>query len=313
MMAQPDALDNLRQFGWYTEASHPTLHPQTIPDIVYWPVHLRHEVSLIHAAQSMAAAALSAQGSRIVLALEDNGLPQAAAAAASFEGHVKDWFGQVPGTTSPEVVSLSRHAAKQDNSTDFPVQPWKIATRFYGMQLPVALLSDLKITNLDWSKRYDVEVLRSALAANVGRLLTPLIVWPHLHSILAREPDAHVMTLGGEDKKPLWRQRDFYYGGRVSSLFLPRVTLDRNKPAELQWPVASDTLQTLQNARRGDWNDRNHPFRWIIEQGYCLRGSIIGNSYSLPTSWDELEPRLAEPQTLQHIASAIHAFMSHQE
>src|SRR5881394_888311 len=109
-------LDKLRQHGWCTEYGDGTLQPQDIPDIVYWPVHLRHEVSLIHAAQSVAAAALSALGSKVVLALEDNGLRQAPAAAASFEGHVQDWFGQVSGAIAPEVVSLSLQYNKQEDN-----------------------------------------------------------------------------------------------------------------------------------------------------------------------------------------------------
>lgn len=291
-------LQVLEGAGWRVGPAH----SDATPDLIYWPVHLRHEATAIHFVQSIVAARFSALGCPVVLALEDIGLEEDLAAAQAFEEQVNVWFGLVDGSRKPEVDSL------RDFANTRGIDYWPTATNFFGQQSSDRILTGLKIAMP--SEGLTPDAFRELVAGNMSRIITPLYVWPHISALLASRPDANrIVTLGGQDKDRLWAMFGDASVGRLSH---PQNILPQTHLPALTWQHPEDIVTTLQHAREiGNtaggiaWNNPTHPFRWMIEQVVLLGSKLTGRA-NFAVDWEAVEQQFARPEAdLTALSSAL--------
>lgn len=209
------ALDTLRVvfgFGWEQGSFE---HRDEFA--VYWPVTLR-EPTPIHAVQTFAAAVLQRFGGKIKLCLDDFGTTTTT--VQTFRAAVERWMKKVHGNyRAIEVVTFSEVMKHETES-------WQILEQWLG-RTNDRVRKILEVSKILETDSHDGAVASALSARKPRRLLTPATVWGVLASVLANELSASsVITLGGEDEKPLWkawRNNILKEAEHVGHLYIPRL------------------------------------------------------------------------------------------
>ncbi|HEU4423399.1 MAG TPA: hypothetical protein VFR67_12785 [Pilimelia sp.] len=275
-----------RRFGW--EFS-PAADVQT-PSLLFWPVRLRDTSSLIHTAQALVAAALSARGVEPIVCLDDLGLAGRERLTANFARDVRRWFARISGATAPTIVSLQDYVDGVDVFTGAPdpalmlrpTRPWAVARELFGERNP-SLYSILVATKIlpnipvEQLPEESGTVMQALLSKKANRLLTPLTVWSYLNRLLVERPSASVLTLGGYDERPFWELwRDvFDYG--VNQLYNPQAESLTNESLMLRWQNARELADHLRQARSmPDWDGERRYLHWLVQNALLLPVYLTG-------------------------------------
>ena len=313
-----------RRFGW----EHVWSPDARSPYLVFWPVRLRTGPNVIHMAQALVAAALSARNARVVVCLDDFAVPEREARAREFGDAVAWWFSRIPDATPPEIRSLSDFIAmREDPETGAgpegmlrPTRPWEIARELYGDRNPsvfrvlvaAKILPDIPLDEL--SENLPV-ILQALQRKNADRLLTPLTLFSFLQSLLNDRPTGSVVTLGGLDERALWELWRDTFDHDVNQVYNPRLISLGHDSLIVRWADAAGLRDHLEVARGlPGWDRQGGYFHWLIQNALLLPLYLSGTT--LPRigdyrmdSWAAAQAALnGSPAVLEPIAEQISAF-----
>jgi hypothetical protein len=258
---------------------------QGIGDVlVYWPVRLRPPTP-IHAVQSFVAAALQKAGATVVLCVDDLGNIDG---ENDFYFRVQQWFGAVGGDATrlknDRLLFSEVLSKEQANDTWCLVQTWLGETKWHlDNVLKVSKLLDTSVSSLD-----------QLLQKRPRRLLTPALVWTCLLHIYQQRPKMRILTLGGNDERPLWeawRELAKISTASVGHLYAPelreaqqdgtRSTLHMST-RDIGWSARQDIektlLQDLESSGAAD--GLGAPISLSRLFGWCLNGCVCLPTFS---------------------------------
>ncbi|WP_433291378.1 hypothetical protein ACQP2F_25325 [Actinoplanes sp. CA-030573] len=269
------ATDLLRQLGerfdWRLERpAHPA------PALLFWPVRLRPP-SIIHMVQALAAAALSSHGVRVVLALDDIG-NQPPTVRADFEERVGEWFARIPEAQSPDVISLRSWIEEQEQRPprlrSRPTRPWAVLQEYYGQHKPSAyetLRAAKIVPDIEPDEESAALILESLKTRGAQRLLTAPAVWSLFNDLLLGWQPSEVMTLAGEDERPLWRHRHTVTGEPTRHLYHPRIVNLSQDSGLIRWDHYSDLHAYIDRAvGQENWRRENRYMPWLVRHAFLL-------------------------------------------
>jgi hypothetical protein len=274
----------LRQLEWRFNWGIEWTGEEQAPTLLFWPVRLRPQASLIHAVQALAAGALAKRGVRLVVCLDDVGLSHRHEYAVRFRTAVVRWMRRIDPGAEPGFSSLadfiddrSRRSGSTDPETLLrPVDPWQVAQAFYGQRNPslYSVLAAMKVVPnvpLHDLEQHAATIVHALLSKDANRLLTPLTIWSFLHQILCTEATPNVMTLGGRDERLFWQQwRDTFHLG-VNQLYNPHIKSLTNKSEMISWAGVEYLWQHLARAcRLPGWDQDGRYIPWLLQNGLLL-------------------------------------------
>jgi hypothetical protein len=321
-----DCLDLLRQldrrFQWGRSwAADKRPEP---PELLFWPVRLRaSKPSVIHMAQALAAAAISARRVHVIACLDDYGTADLPDSRERFERAVRRWFRQVPDSVEPEVVSLREEIERTEirgTGTDGmvrPTHPWDVAREVYGERNP-SLLSVLVASKVvpdvptDRLMDHAPVILRALASQSARRLLTPLTLWSYLHRLLPRWPAARVITLGGREESSFWELWHSSFDHPINQLYNPYIKSLTNESLMVRWSTPDELRSYLdQRLAAGDGEEEGQYFHWLIQNAFLLPSYLAGQP--LPVvhgvrldSWPSILASVkADPSTLDLVVERV--------
>jgi hypothetical protein len=274
----------LRQLEWRFNWGIEWTGDEQAPTLLFWPVRLRPQASLIHAVQALAAGALAKRGVRLVVCLDDVGLSHRHEYAERFRTAIVRWMRRIDPGVEPGFSSLGDFIdgqSRRSGSTDpemllRPVDPWRVAQAFYGQRNPslYSVLAGMKVVPnvpLHDLERHAATIVRALLSKDANRLLTPLTIWSFLHQVLCAEATPNVMTLGGRDERLFWRQwRDTFHLG-VNQLYNPYIKSLTNNSQMISWAGVQYLRQHLVRAcRLPGWDQEGRYVPWLLQNGLLL-------------------------------------------
>ncbi|MFI5843154.1 hypothetical protein ACIA8K_25930 [Catenuloplanes sp. NPDC051500] len=273
-----------RRFGWQFKA------PESgTPSLIFWPVRLRERTSVIHMAQALVAGALAARGARLVVCLDDFGIPEPRLTGLAFEADLRRWIAATAPGLDVEFVSLSEFIREQRESPSpeqllRPTDPWTVARDFYGEHNPslYSVLAAIKaVPNVapheleprSW------EIVQSLLRRNTNRLLTPMTMWAFLHHLLLDRPAGSIMTLGGRDEALFWEQwREMYRFG-IAQLYNPHITSLTHKSEMLRWDTVAEVREHLaETCAVPGWDGDGRYVPWLLQNAVLLPNYLTGTA-----------------------------------
>jgi hypothetical protein len=284
--APDDLLGLLRQlerrFGWrFQPAASGT------PNLIFWPVRLRPQASVINMVQALAAGALVRRGADLVVCLDDFGIHEPESVRAPFEADLLRWIRTTAPGAKAEIVSLSefiKHQRENPSPEDLlrPMDPWTVAREFYGDHNPslYSVLAAIKaVPNV---APHELEqnawpIVQALLRRNANRLLTPMTMWSYLHHLLLRHPAQSVMTLGGRDEALFWEQwREMYRFG-IAQLYNPHINSLTNKSEMLRWTSVEDLRTHLADVcAMPGWDSDGSYVPWLFQNALLLPIYLTG-------------------------------------
>ncbi|MEV4345100.1 hypothetical protein AB0J83_11535 [Actinoplanes sp. NPDC049596] len=314
-------VDLLRQldkrFQWRLE--RPASPP---PTLLFWPVRLR-EPSVIHMVQALAAAALSAHGVHVVLALDDFGDYQPAIQDL-FEERVNAWFGLIPQAQRPEIVPLrswiEEEETRQRPLRERPTRPWPVLQEYYGQRKPsvydtlraAKILPDEELENRPQDATQILDLLRTRSAR---RLLTAPAIWSLYHAKLLDRRIGEVMTLAGVDELFFWQHRQKVSGEQTRHLYHPRIDNLTQDSGLIRWDHHQDLHRAIERVMtREHWRRRGRYLPWLVENAFLLPAYLrFGGGAELAgrnfTVWPDVVAALADdPALADPLAQRISAW-----
>jgi hypothetical protein len=307
----PDLLRQLgERFGWRLErAASPA------PALLFWPVRLRPP-SVIHMVQALAAAALSAHGVRVVLALDDFGeFP--ASARAFFEERVNDWFSRIPDAQPPDVMPLQAWIENQERLPgrvrQRPTRPWAVLQEYYGQRKPSAYetLRAAKIVpdiDREEAPEHATQIVDALITRGSQRLLTAPAVWSLFNHLLLDRRVSEVITLAGDDERRLWRHRQFVTGEPTRHLYHPRIANLSQDSGLIRWEHHSDLGAYIERAvGQENWRRTDRYIPWLVRHAFLLPEYLhSGGGASLDgQSFDAWQDVLSALQTTPELADLL--------
>jgi hypothetical protein len=303
------AVDLLRQldrrFRWRLERP---ASPR--PSLLFWPVRLR-EPSVIHMVQALAAAALSAHGVHVVLALDDFGVSPPSL-GPRFEERVNGWFGLIPQAQPPEIVPLQAWIEEEERLQrplrERPTRPWAVLQEFYGrrgalvydtLRAAKILPDDLGNGPPDADQVLDLLHRRTA-----RRLLTAPAIWSLYHAKLLDRRISEVMTLAGDDELFFWLHRQKMSGEQTRHLYHPRIDNLSQDSGLIRWNHRQDLRQAIERAMtREHWRRPDRYVPWLVEHAFLLPAylragggaELAGRRFDV---WQDVVAALAEDDNL---------------
>jgi hypothetical protein len=291
------AVDLLRQlrlrFDWRLEplAAHPA------PTLLFWPVRLRRP-SLIHMVQALVAAALSAHGVRVVLALDDFG-DFTPATRNIFEQRVIEWFGRIPEAQRPDIVSLQEWIEDRelylgrppdDRALSRPTTPWAVLQEYYGRlkPSPYSVLRAAKIipdVEPEDAMEHAAAIMDSLRQRGAQRLLTAPAIWSLFNHLLLDRQVGDLLTLAGEDERTLWRHRREVIDEPTRHLYHPKIANLSQDSGMIRWEHHDDLRGRIENAVGGqNWRRHDRYVPWVVRHAFLLpeylrsgTGAKLGN------------------------------------
>jgi hypothetical protein len=271
-----------RRFGWrFQPAASGT------PNLIFWPVRLRAQASVINMVQALAAGALVRRGADLVVCLDDFGIHEPEVVRVPFEADLLRWIRTTAPGANLEIVSLSqfiRHQRESPSPEDLlrPMDPWTVAREFYGEHNPslYSVLAAIKaVPNV---APHELEqnawpIVQALLRRNANRLLTPMTMWSYLHHLLLRHPAQSIMTLGGRDEALFWEQwREMYRFG-IAQLYNPHINSLTNKSEMLRWTSIEDLRTHLADVcAMPGWDSDGSYVPWLFQNALLLPVYLTG-------------------------------------
>jgi hypothetical protein len=269
-----------RRFQWERSFSG----EPTEPRLIFWPVRLRARPSVINMVQSLAAAALSARGAKVVVCLDDYWVDDRERRTERFRHEVRRWFDLVPDANWPEIVPLQELLERDETDGEpedvealrRPTRPWDVAREALGERNPSVLnllmaakvIPDIPPEQLAENAETIVRALESR---NARLLLTPFTLWAHLNKLLLGMPTASVMTLGGREEKTLWDMWRLVFNHGVHQLYNPTINSLTNQSLMVRWTDVDDLRAYLTQALADDdWAMSGHYLRWLVQNAFLL-------------------------------------------
>ncbi|HEX8345321.1 MAG TPA: hypothetical protein VF657_11410 [Actinoplanes sp.] len=318
------AVDLLRQlrlrFDWRLEP----LAASPAPTLLFWPVRLR-KPSLIHMVQAVVAAALSAHGVRVVLALDDFG-DFTAATRNAFEQRVTEWFGRIPESQRPDFVSLqdwiedrelNLGRMRDERAMSRPTTPWAVLQEYYGRlkPSPYSVLRAAKIipdVEPEDAMAHAAIILDSLRERGAQRLLTAPAIWSLFNHILLDRQIGDLITLAGEDERTLWRHRREVIDEPTRHLYHPKIANLSQDSGMIRWEHHDDLRVRIENAvGTQDWRRPDRYVPWIVRHAFLLpeylrtgTGAKLGN-YSLDAWQDVLTALEGSPEVADLLSRRI--------
>lgn len=197
--------------------------------LVYWPVRIR-KPTIVHAVQTFIAAALQERGYEVRLCFDDLGTPDGFASTQDgvneLAEFVKKWASRTTSIGNAEqLVKNARRFSEFFGNTDNR-QPSEGALEYLGDNLVKWLMGSDKLRKvLKESKLMDSENV-AALDKKPRKLLSPAVVWTVLKLLTRERSDRDVITLGGEDEKPIWRSFPSSSALTITNILVPTVRGD---------------------------------------------------------------------------------------
>src|SRR5690349_11744853 len=265
-----------RRFGWrFQPAASGT------PSLIFWPVRLRQQASVIHMAQALAAGALAGRGAGLIVSLDDFGLRDPQATREPFEADLRRWIAHTGPGVEPDFVSLSQFIRDQRENPSpeqllRPVDPWIVAREFYGEHNPslYSVLAAIKaVPNV---AQHELEenawpIVQALLRKNANRLLTPMTMWSFLHHLMLRYPAQSIMTLGGRDEALFWEQWRKVYRFGIAQLYNPHIKSLSNKSEMLRWSSVEDLRIHLADVcEMAGWDEDGSFVPWLYQNALLL-------------------------------------------
>jgi hypothetical protein len=319
--AQASADELLRQldheFGWRLEGGA----AGTPPSVVYWPVRLQ-QPNLIHAVQALAAAALSARGMTVLLCLDDlSAGPRPDELRRVLWGDVQRWFRLIDGARLPRVESLEsfcepgRVAARllDPGKLVRPTHPWAVERDYYRNRTLYELMKTAKAIPDTDADRADPEVVLDGVrTTRADRLLTPPAVWAFLHDVLINVPQVEqVVTLGGEDGRPIWRVWHDVFADPVRHLYNPRIIDRYGQSGLLRCSSFQEVREDLERRlREPNWQAEGNYPHWMVQNALLLSQYLRNRppltvAGRLLDSWPAVRIALGSPSERQRAVQAI--------
>jgi hypothetical protein len=267
---------------------------------------------VIHMVQAIAAAALSAHGVHVVLALDDFG-DYPPSIRLRFEERVDDWFGLIPQAQQPEIVPLRAWIEEEERLQrplrERPTRPWPVLQEYYGQRKPsvydtlraAKILPDDELENRPEDAAQVLELLRTRGAQ---RLLTAPAIWSLYHAKLLDRRISEVLTLAGVDELFFWQHRQKVSGERTRHLYHPRIENLTQDSGLTRWDHHQDLRRAIERAMtREHWRRADRYLPWLIEHALLLPAylrsgggvELAGRSFNV---WQDVVADLAEDRGL---------------
>lgn len=281
-----DALDLLRQLDRRYQWERSWTDRPPPPTLLFWPVRLRPSPSVIHMTQALAAAALSARRTKVVVCIDDYHVNDREACTERFSRDVERWFRRVPDSNPPTFVSLEEHIELSEDSPMLrrSTRPWDVAQRVLGERNPsvLSILMAAKIIRdipLDEVADNAKEIVSELGRQNARRLLTPLTLWSHLNDLLARHqvPTGSVLTLCGREERSLWKLWKEIYDHGVQQVYNPQLLNLNNQALMLRWSKPEELRTYLvEQLEHDDWHEPGQYFQWLVQNAFLLPAYLAG-------------------------------------
>lgn len=269
-----------RRFGWGVDWSN---EPQA-PNLLFWPIRVRQQPSLIHAVQAVAAGALTARGVRLVVCLDDFGLGHPEEYNERLKADLRRWIRRTDPHAKPEFVLLQhfidnprlREVATDPGSLLRPTDPWGVARILYGEHNPslYTVLAALRVVPnvaLRDLEDHAPAIVQALLSKDANRLLTPLTVWSCLHHLLRAESTPSVMTLGGRDEGFFWELWREVFGFGINQLYNPHIKSLTNESRMVRWSATQELRDHLARAHElPGWDADGGYIRWLVQNALLL-------------------------------------------
>ncbi|GAA0726322.1 SIR2 family protein [Dactylosporangium roseum] len=263
-----------RRYGWGVDWAG---EPQP-PRLLFWPVRLRGQASLINAVQALTAAALSQRGVRVVVCLDDLGVAERAELGVAFAADLRRWMRRIDPAADPSVVSLHDYIEESHREPSLlrPTDPWSVARIFYGERNPslYSVLAAIKV--VPHLALHDLEqnaaaIVQTLLSKDANRLLTPLTTWAYLHHLLDTEPAAQVMAYAGSDERLLWEQFREHFGLGGTLLYNPYIRHLTNESRMVRWSSAAELRAYLTSTKElPGWGEEGGYVHWLVQNAFLL-------------------------------------------
>lgn len=198
--------------------------------IVYWPVRIR-KPNVVHAAQTFIAAALQMRGLDVRLCFDDLGSPDGfvdiQSGVTELQDNVRKWAVKASNEETAELlVSKTRRFSEfVGNNTDR--RPKDKALEILGDNLVRWLMESDKLGKVLRESKLMTAENSANLDGKPRKLLSPAVVWTVLQ-LLVKESAccSGIITLGGEDEKPIWRAFSSMPELAIANILLPKVQGD---------------------------------------------------------------------------------------
>jgi len=271
-----------RRFAWRVDWAAESLPSDGSPNMVYWPIRLRRRTSVIHMVQGIVAGALAGRGARIVIALDDLGVPAGGDPRISFEADLRRWVGHVAPDARVEVKSLAEfvdHAGPPAGEDLLrPVDPWRVARAFYGRQeslytalAAVKAVPQMVLYELDEIAGKAEKIVQELQRHYADRVLTPTTIFAYLHKLLYESETSSLITLGGWDEGLFWEQWRQLYGMGVSQLYNPRIKSLSHESGMVRWDSLGELRDDLVRVSQLPFvEDEGRYVHWLFQNAVLL-------------------------------------------
>lgn len=240
-------------------------------ELVYWPVRIRRP-NVVHAVQTFVAAALSQRGLDVRLCIDDLGTPEGYAdiqsGIADLAEAVRKWASRI---TTPEIAeTLTKNASQfslfvgDSNSR----RPMDGALETLGDNLVKWLMGEDQLRKVLRDSKLMKSDNEAALDRKPRKLLSPAVVWTVLQ-LVAKDTKrcTSVITLGGEDEKPIWRAFPALPSLSITSILLPKVDGDMDTDY-----LRPGSRRDIERAMESYPNLK----KWLVRYGWHLPELLTG-------------------------------------
>jgi transcriptional regulator with XRE-family HTH domain len=277
------------------------------PAGVFW-VHSVREPNLVHGVFSLAAAAATRAGIPVYLLLDDleRANRQNHDLCEELDSRIRTWVAFASGDGGKLSTRLYSEVLTEPHLTE---RGWSAINDYLNPRIGVLdfLVASKVISPLLYTINPEESVqdlLRNAESLGAEKLLTPLQSWmvfeQQIGWILGRSADAatFVITLGGEDERPLWEA--FHRGcseglsARVRHIYLRPILMPRYRSpwqerALSKWTSRSTLTTYLTNRTSADGGDL---LEWLLKAAIRLPAALN------PGFRDGLDPTLQDVDAL---------------
>lgn len=294
------------------------------PAHVVW-VHRLHEPNLVHAVFALAAAAATRAGLSVRLLLDDTALTQSERVSkrADLEARIRSWFRFAAGHEEQLSIGVYSEILTAELLAE---RGWKTVSSYLTTEVEVLtiLLAAKVISPTQFTAESEESVLavfRQSESLRAEMLQTALRNWivfereiEELLRSVAREVVTPIVTLGGEDERPLW---DLWRSrcadeltSRVMHIYLDAMPMPSYRPvwketalyARVSRPVFADYL------RWRIFHERNpDALEWIMKAAINLP-AVLNEDFMTsldPITLDMGALRDRPEETAAAVASAV--------
>jgi nucleoside phosphorylase len=240
-------------------------------ELVYWPVRIRRP-NVVHAVQTFIAAALRQRGLDVRLCIDDLGTPEGYAdiqsGIADLAEAVRKWASRI--TTPDNAESLTKNASQfsQFVGDSNSRRPREGALETLGDNLVKWLMGEDQLRKVLRHSKLMKSDNEAALDSKPRKLLSPAVVWTVLQ-LVAKDTNQYtsIVTLGGEDEKPIWRAFPALPSLSITSILLPKVDGDMDTDY-----LRPGSRRDIERAMESYPNLK----KWLVRYGWHLPELLTG-------------------------------------